>query len=88
MNKFEIELLKNAFHNLQNNGVVGTIYQMKNGDDWLYNSEALKYLAEEGYISVSEDFDPDESNVFVISQPVKYSLTVKGVEYIKQYLKM
>ncbi|OMG45255.1 hypothetical protein BK140_33265 [Paenibacillus macerans] len=85
MNKFEIELLKRAFQNYENTGNPEAIYQTRNGDDWLYNSEALRSLVDDGYVTTDGSFDPDETNLGVIMQPIHYSITQKGIDYIKEH---
>lgn len=85
MNKFMIELLKRAYQNQEQTGSYQASYRARNVDDWFYNSEALRYLSEENYIEVDDDFDPDESNLFAISRPVVYTLTSRGLQYIKDH---
>ena len=87
LNKFEIELLQRAYQNYLQTGVPEGTFQPKNGDDWFYYSEALRWLKEDGYITTDESFDPDETNLFATIRPVQYSLTDKGIAYVKENLK-
>ncbi|MCY7477653.1 hypothetical protein [Paenibacillus larvae] len=84
MNKFKIELFEKAFENYNKHGNSETWHQCKNGDDWMYFSEAIRHLEDEGYIT-TDDFDPDEDDVFLaIAKPIRYELTTKGLSYIKE----
>lgn len=87
MNKFEISLLQKAYQNYTQTGVPEDAYQPKNGEDWFYNSEALKRLEEDGYITTDEYFDPDRINISDFTKSIYYSLTTKRIAYVKENLK-
>lgn len=87
MNKFMTELLDKAYQNYLQTGMPEGTYQPKNGEDWFYNSEALRQLEDDGYITTDECFDPDETNLSAIIRPIHYSLTAKGIAYVKENLK-
>jgi hypothetical protein len=87
LNKFEISLLQKAYQNYLQTGVHEGTFQPKNGDDWFYNSDALKQLEDNGYIEVDENFNPDKISLPDFGQPIHYSLTTKGIAYVKENLK-
>lgn len=87
MNRFEIDLLKQAYQNYEQTGNPEAFLRVKSADDWFYYSESIRFLAEEGYIEVNENFDPDESDLFVVARPIAYVITAKGIAYVKENLK-
>ena len=87
MNKFQIELLQKAYLNYLQTGKPKATFAPKNGDELFYYSEALRWLRDDGYIITDEYFDPDETNLFAAIRPVQYSLTAKGIDYVKENLK-
>lgn len=87
MNKFEIALLNRAFQNYRTTGKTEGTFQARNGEEWFYNSEALGSLERDGFITIDEDFDPDEKDLSVIIQPVRYELTNQGLAYCRENLK-
>lgn len=87
MNKFEIDLLNQAFQHYIKTGKAESSYQARNGDGWLYYSEALHYLEREGYIMTNDGFKTDESNFFAATKPIRYELTQQGLTYCKENLR-
>lgn len=88
MNKFEIDLLRRAYENYLQTGDLKATFASKNADEWFYYTEALRWLNDEDYIIIDESFAPDETDLFKAIRPLQYSLTDKGIAYVKENLKL
>lgn len=79
MNRFEIELLKNAYENYRKSGEATGITLGSNEDDLFYYSNALVSLVEQEYaVPTSDNYNPS-----LVTLRVSYELTDKGLEYAK-----